>query len=135
MNIVQKSAEIIAKFLKINRVDTVFGLCGGHIMPIWMELNKAGIKIIDTRDERAAVFMAHSYSEFSGNIGIALVTADRIDKCFNRIANAHISRVPLLVISGTPPIFQETEEHFKILTMSKLSNLSLDIQKQFVMNL
>ena len=71
MNNVLRSPEIIAKFLKINKVETVFGLCGGHIMPIWMELDKAGIEIIDTRDERAAVFMAHSYSEFSGNIGIA----------------------------------------------------------------
>jgi len=68
MNNLLRPPEIIAKFLKINKVDTVFGLCGGHIMPIWMELDKAGIKIVDTRDERAAVFMAHSYSEFSGKI-------------------------------------------------------------------
>ena len=108
MSNVLKSPEIIAKFLKINKVDTVFGLCGGHIMPIWMELDKAGIRIIDTRDERAAVFMAHSYSEFSGNIGIALVTAGPgLTNALTGIANAHISRVPLLIISGTPPIFQE----------------------------
>ena len=74
---VQKS--VIAKFLKINKVETVFGLCGGHIMPIWMELDKAGIRIIDTRDERAAVFMAHSYSEFSGNIGTSF------SDCWTRI--------------------------------------------------
>ena len=80
----------------------------GHIMPIWMELDKAGIRIIDTRDERAAVFMAHSYSEFSGKIGIALVTAGPgLTNALTGIANAHISRVPLLIISGTPPIFQE----------------------------
>jgi len=108
MNNLLRSPEIIAKFLKINNVDTVFGLCGGHIMPIWMELDKVGIKIIDTRDERAAVFMAHSYSEFSGKIGIALVTAGPgLTNALTGIANAHISRVPLLVISGTPPIFQE----------------------------
>ncbi len=108
MNNVLKSPEIITKFLKINKVETVFGLCGGHIMPIWMELDKAGIKIIDTRDERAAVFMAHSYSEFSGKIGIALVTAGPgLTNALTGIANAHISRVPLLVISGSPPIFQE----------------------------
>ena len=108
MNNVLRSPEIIAKFLKINKVETVFGLCGGHIMPIWMELDKAGIRIIDTRDERAAVFMAHSYSEFSGNIGIALVTAGPgLTNALTGIANAHISRVPLLIISGTPPIFQE----------------------------
>ena len=46
MNNLLRSPEIIAKFLKINKVDTVFGLCGGHIMPIWMDLDKAGIKII-----------------------------------------------------------------------------------------
>ena len=69
MNNVLRSPEIIAKFLKINKVETIFGFVG-HIMPIWMELDKAGIRIIDTRDERAAVFMAHSYLNFQVILGL-----------------------------------------------------------------
>ena len=60
------AAAVIARFLKQRGVDRVFGLCGGHIMPIWMRLDAEGIRIIDTRDERAAVYMAHAHAELTG---------------------------------------------------------------------
>ena len=55
------AAALIAKFLKARGVSRVFALCGGHIMPIWMRLDAEGIGIVDVRDERAAVYMAHAY--------------------------------------------------------------------------
>jgi hypothetical protein len=69
------SAGIIARFLKARGVERIFALCGGHIMPIWMHVDAEGIRIIDVRDERAAVYMAHAHSELTGRIGVALVTA------------------------------------------------------------
>jgi acetolactate synthase-1/2/3 large subunit len=69
------AAALIARFLKARGVERVFALCGGHIMPIWMRLDAEGIQIIDVRDERAAVYMAHAHSELMGQIGVALVTA------------------------------------------------------------
>ena len=56
-------ADLIALFLKNQGVTRVYGLCGGHIMPIWMRLDAHGIRIVDTRDERAAVYMAHAEAE------------------------------------------------------------------------
>jgi len=97
-------AYLIAKFLKERGVDRIFGICGGHILPIWDYLNQLGIKIIDVRDERIAVHMAQAYTELTGNIGVATVTAGPgMTNAVTGIANAHISRVPLLVISGIPP--------------------------------
>ena len=52
---------LIARFLKERMVDRVFSLCGGHILPIWDHIHRLGIRIIDVRDERAAVHMAHRY--------------------------------------------------------------------------
>ncbi len=69
------AAGVIARFLKARSVDRVFALCGGHIMPIWMQCDAQGIRIIDVRDERAAVYMAHAHSELTGGLGVALVTA------------------------------------------------------------
>ena len=43
-------ASWIVKFLKSKKVDTIFGLQGGHIQPIWDFCYKLGIKIIDVRD-------------------------------------------------------------------------------------
>jgi len=99
---------LIARFLKAHGVDRVFALCGGHIMPIWMRLDSEGIRIVDVRDERAAVYMAHAHAELTGGLGVAMVTAGPgVTNAMTGIANAHAARAPVLVLSGTPPRAQE----------------------------
>jgi acetolactate synthase-1/2/3 large subunit len=102
------AAAVIARFLKARGVNRVFGLCGGHIMPIWMRVDAEGICIIDVRDERAAVHMAHAHAEITGELGVALVTAGPgVTNAMTGIANAHVARAPVLVLSGLPPSYQE----------------------------
>lgn len=102
------AAALIAKFLKARGVSRVFALCGGHIMPIWMQLDAQGFQIVDVRDERAAVYMAHAHSELTGQIGVALVTAGPgVTNAMTGIANAHTARASVLILSGTPPQAQE----------------------------
>ena len=101
-------AGVIARFLRARGVDRVFGLCGGHIMPMWMRIDAEGIGIVDVRDERAAVYMAHAYGELTGSLGVALVTAGPgVTNAMTGIANAHIARAPVLILSGVPPRAQE----------------------------
>ena len=102
------AAALIARTLKARGIDRVFALCGGHIMPIWMRLDAEGIRIIDVRDERAAVYMAHAHAELTGGLGVALVTAGPgVTNAMTGIANAHVARASVLVLSGTPPRAQE----------------------------
>jgi acetolactate synthase-1/2/3 large subunit len=102
------AAAQIARFLKARGVRRIFGLCGGHIMPIWMQVDAAGIQIVDVRDERAAVHMAHAHAEITGELGVALVTAGPgVTNAMTGIANAHVARAPVLILSGLPPTFQE----------------------------
>ncbi len=101
-------AAYIARTLRARGVKRVFALCGGHIMPIWMRLDAEGIAIVDVRDERAAVHMAQAHAELTGKIGVALATAGPgLTNAITGIANAHVSRAPVLVISGIPPKAQE----------------------------
>lgn len=101
-------AALVAKSLKARGVERVFTLCGGHIMPIFMRLDAEGIEIIDVRDERAAVHMAQAHAEVTGQLGVALVTAGPgMTNAITGIANAHVSRAPVLVMSGTSPRAQE----------------------------
>ena len=104
----QSAAAVIARFLKQRGVKRVYGLCGGHIMPIWMRLDAEGIRIIDVRDERAAVYMAHAEAQLTGGLGVALVTAGPgVTNAMTGIANAHVARASVLVLSGLPPTAQE----------------------------
>ncbi|MEN0073118.1 MAG: thiamine pyrophosphate-binding protein, partial [Paracraurococcus sp.] len=60
------------------------------------------------RDERAAVHMAQAHAELTGQLGVALVTAGPgVTNAMTGIANAHVSRAPVLVLSGTSPQPQE----------------------------
>lgn len=102
------AADLIARLLKRRGITRVFALCGGHIMPIWMRLDAEGIRIIDVRDERAAVHMAQAHAELTGELGVALVTAGPgMTNAITGIANAHVSRASVLVLSGGNPRPQE----------------------------
>ncbi|MBR0872896.1 thiamine pyrophosphate-binding protein [Bradyrhizobium tropiciagri] len=114
-------ASLIAQVLKRRGVQRVYALCGGHIMPIWMRLDAEGIRIIDVRDERAAVHMAQAEAELTGGLGVALVTAGPgLTNAITGIANAHVSRAPVLVISGTSPRPQENRGGLQDLDQASL---------------
>jgi acetolactate synthase I/II/III large subunit len=97
-------AELVVEFLVARKVDRVFGLQGGHIQPIWDQLVQQGIRIIDVRDEGAAVHMAHAHAALTGQLGVVLVTAGPgVTNCVTAMANAELERVPLLLIGGCAP--------------------------------
>ena len=101
-------AEAVARFLAAQRVRRVYGLCGGHIQPIWDELARHGISIVDTRHEGAAVHMAHAEAELTGGLGVALVTAGPgFTNALTAMANAAVGAGAVLILSGRPPRPQE----------------------------
>jgi acetolactate synthase-1/2/3 large subunit len=94
----------VARFLRERGVDRVFGLQGGHIQPIWDQFARGGVPIVDVRDEGAAVHMAHAHSELTGQTGAALATAGPgVTNAITAVANASVSRIPLVLIGGCPP--------------------------------
>ncbi len=101
-------AEWIASFLVARGVDRIFGLQGGHIQPIWDHLAQQGVRIVDVRDEGAAVHMAHAHAALSGQVGVCMATAGPgVTNCVTAITNAHLERVPVLLIGGCPPVPQD----------------------------
>jgi len=101
-------AEWVARFLVARGVDRIFGLQGGHIQPIWDHLAQLGVRIVDVRDEGAAVHMAHAHAALSGQVGVCMATAGPgVTNCVTAITNAHLERVPVLLIGGCPPVPQD----------------------------
>jgi acetolactate synthase-1/2/3 large subunit len=94
-------AAWIARFLQVRGIDRIFGLQGGHIQPIWDHVARLGIRIIDVRDEGAAVHMAHAHAELTGTLGVAMVTAGPgVTNTVTAMANASLARAPVLLIGG-----------------------------------
>jgi acetolactate synthase-1/2/3 large subunit len=97
-------AELVVDFLAARKIDRVFGLQGGHIQPVWDQLAQRGVRIVDVRDEGAAVHMAHAHAALTGQLGVALATAGPgITNCVTAIVNAQLERVPVLLIGGCAP--------------------------------
>src|SRR6478672_7391312 len=101
-------AEIVVDFLIARGVDRVFGLQGGHIQPIWDQLAQRKVRIVDVRDEGAAVHMAHCHAVLTGEVGIAFATAGPgVTNCVTAIANAYLERAPVVLIGGCAPVPQD----------------------------
>src|SRR5262245_41935834 len=101
-------AEVVVEFLVARGVDRVFGLQGAHIQPIWDHLAQRGVRIVDVRDEGAAVHMAHAHAVLTGQLGVALVTAGPgVTNCVTAVANAQLERAPVLLIGGCAPRAQD----------------------------
>jgi len=93
--------RLVAKALKNEGVDTIFTLCGGHIIDIYDGCIDEGIRIIDVRHEQVAAHAADGYARQTGKMGCVVTTAG--PGCTNAvtgIATAFRSESPVLHIGG-----------------------------------
>jgi len=70
-----EGGRLVVEVLKKEDVKYLFSLCGSSINPIYDACIDAGIKIIDTRHESAAVHMADVWSRITGTPGVSAVTS------------------------------------------------------------
>jgi acetolactate synthase-1/2/3 large subunit len=99
--------HLVAKGLKNEGVDTIFTLCGGHIIDIYDGCLDEGIRIIDVRHEQVAAHAADGYARQTGKLGCVVTTAG--PGCTNAatgIATAFRSESPVLHIGGQGALTQ-----------------------------
>jgi len=99
--------HLVAKALKSEGVDTIFTLCGGHIIDIYDGCVDEGIRIIDVRHEQVAAHAADGYARQTGRLGCVVTTAG--PGCTNAvtgIATAFRSESPVLHIGGQSALVQ-----------------------------
>lgn len=94
-------ATLIAHALRSRGVDVVFGLCGDHTNPLFEAIDAAGIRIVDTRDERGAAWMAAGYALASGRTGVVIVSnTPAFTNAITPLMDAQSSGIPVLCITG-----------------------------------
>ncbi|HLY55011.1 MAG TPA: thiamine pyrophosphate-binding protein [Stellaceae bacterium] len=99
--------HLVARALKNEGVDTIFTLCGGHIIDIYDGCVDEGIRIIDVRHEQVAAHAADGYARQTGRLGCVVTTAG--PGCTNAvtgIATAFRSESPILHIGGQGALTQ-----------------------------
>src|ERR1700674_1014431 len=99
--------HLVARALKNEGVDTIFTLCGGHIIDIYDGCVDEGIRIIDVRHEQVAAHAADGYARQTGKLGCVVTTAGPgFTNALTGIATAFRSESPVLHIGGQGALTQ-----------------------------
>lgn len=122
-------SELIIRSLRRRGVKTIFSLSGNQIMPLYDACIDAGIRIIHVRHEAAAVFMADAWSQITGELGVAMITAaPGLTNGLAPLYSASQAESPVLLISGDSSVsedgtgaFQELDQVAITRPLTKLS--------------
>lgn len=122
-------SQLIIRTLHRLGVKTIFSLSGNQIMPLYDACIDAGIRIIHVRHEAAAVFMADAWSQITGELGVAMLTAaPGITNGLAPLYSASQAESPILLISGDSSVaedgmgaFQELDQVAITRPLTKLS--------------
>jgi acetolactate synthase-like protein len=97
----RNGGAVIAAALEAAGVGHLFTLCGGHISPILVECKRRGLRVVDMRDEKNAVFAADAMSRLTGRPGVAAVTAGPgVTNAVTALENARLAQSPVLLLGG-----------------------------------
>ncbi|MGC9155440.1 MAG: acetolactate synthase large subunit [Ferrimicrobium sp.] len=110
-------AQALIKSLEMQGVETVFGLPGGAILPVYDPLLESPIRHILVRHEQGAGHAAEGFAQATGKPGVAIVTSGpAATNIVTAVADAYVDSIPIVVITGqvaTTSIgtdaFQETD--------------------------
>jgi acetolactate synthase I/II/III large subunit len=102
MEEIMDGAEILLESLKREGVDTLFGISGGAILPIYDALGKQeDIWSILTRHEQAAGHMAEGYARATGRVGCCIGTSGPgATNLVTAITDAFMDSTPTVFLSG-----------------------------------
>lgn len=104
---ITSGGRLVARALKNEGVDTIFTLCGGHIIDIYDGCVDEGIRVVDFRHEQVAAHAADGYARQTGKLGVVVTTAG--PGCTNAatgVATAFRSETPMLHIGGQGALTQ-----------------------------
>jgi len=87
-------------------IDTIFGMPGAHILPVYDSLYDSPIQSVLAKHEQGASFMACGYARASGKISACITTAGPgATNLVTGIANAYVDKQPILIITGETPTY------------------------------
>lgn len=96
-----KVSDYVMKFIESLNVKHVFLLPGGGCMHLVDSLGKSSLTPICCLHEQSAAIMADAYSQYTNNIGVALVTTGPgSTNAITGVAASWIDSIPVLIISG-----------------------------------
>ena len=102
--VVMSGAKAFVKSLEREGVETLFGVTGGAVLPIYDELYNSDLRLIMARHEQGAAHMADGYARASGSVGVCLATSGPgATNLVTGLATANIDSAPVVGFTGQVP--------------------------------
>jgi acetolactate synthase I/II/III large subunit len=126
-------AELFVKCLEEEGVKIIFGIPGEENLDLLEALRKSSIRLIVTRHEQAAGFMAATYGRLTGEPGVCLSTLGPGATNFVTSASyALLGGMPALFVTGQKPIKKSKQGRFQIIDVVSMMAPITKSSKQIV---
>ncbi len=110
-----KASDLFVAALEAEGVEIVFGIPGEENLDLLESLRTSKIRLVLTRHEQAAGFMAATWGRLTGRAGVCLSTlGPGATNLVTAAAYAQLGAMPMLMITGQKPIRSSRQGHFQI---------------------
>ena len=111
-----KASDLFVKALEAEGVEYIFGIPGEENLDFLDSLERSSIKLVLTRHEQGAGFMAATYGRLTGKAGVCLSTLGPGATNFvTAAAYAQLGGMPMMMITGQKPVKHSKQGRFQII--------------------
>ena len=115
------AAELLVQCLEAENVEYIFAVPGEENLDVLEALRASTIRLIVTRHEQGAGFMAACYGRLTGKPGVCLSTlGPGATNLVTPAAYAELGAMPMVLITGQKPIKTSKQGHFQIIDVVDL---------------
>ncbi len=128
-----KASDLFIKCLENEGVEYIFGVPGEENLDMLESLKGSSIKLILTRHEQPAGFMAATVGRLTGMPGVCMSTlGPGATNFFTCAAYAQLGAMPMMMITGQKPIHSSKQGHFQIIDTVDMMRPITKYTKQIV---
>ncbi len=110
-----KGSDLLVAALENEGVDRIFGVPGEENLDVLESLRTSSIRLVLTRHEQAAAFMAATYGRLTGRPGVCLTTlGPGALNLTTGAAYALLGAMPVIMITGQKGIMSSRQARFQI---------------------
>ncbi|MFD2256086.1 acetolactate synthase large subunit [Luteolibacter algae] len=116
-----KASDHFVKCLEAEGVEYIFGIPGEENLDFLDSLSRSSIRLILTRHEQGAGFMAATYGRLTGKTGVCLSTlGPGATNLVTAAAYAQLGGMPMMMITGQKPVKKSKQGRFQILDVVEM---------------
>jgi acetolactate synthase-1/2/3 large subunit len=128
-----KGSDLMVAALENEGVERIFGIPGEENLDFVESLRKSSIKLILTRHEQAAAFMAATHGRLTGKAGVCLTTlGPGALNLTTGAAYAQLGAMPMVMITGQKPILSSRQAQFQVVDIVSVMRPLTKLSRQIV---